>query len=41
MIANAVEWARPQGFWRDECAKRPEALEALYAEEKALAKPLV
>lgn len=31
VIANAVAWARPQGLWRDECAKRPDPLERLGA----------
>lgn len=29
VIANAIEWARPQGHWRDEPTKRPEPLEPL------------
>jgi trehalose utilization protein len=29
VIANAVAWAQPQGLWRDEGAKRPDALEPI------------
>lgn len=29
IIANAVEWARPEGHWRDEAPNRPQALEKI------------